>query len=178
MAQRFSLIPELIDGIVAGLRARTGFRDPSSAESGITVYDGPEWIGGQDTDLLGFVVIGYGGEDLESRGVEDAPNPMPQSTEIRAISPAAVKEQDVEVPCVAYFWSGDGSVSTVRAGVFAIVAQVEQWLSDNPKCGVAVQADNAQVIHATATGSHEFRQYVDPGPRAVVEFTITAKTRT
>ena len=178
MASRFSLLPDLIDSVVAGLRATSGFRAPSSSASGITVYDGPEWIGGQATDPDGYVIIGYGGENLERRGVGDDPNPQRLESQIRSISPAALKEQDVELPCVAFAWSGGSDMSATRLQAFAIVDLVEAWLTANPRAGVATGSGGTQVLWAKLTGSHSLSQYTESGVRAVVEFTITAKTRT
>lgn len=179
MATRFSLIPQVIDGLVAGMRASSGFRAPDGTGDGVTVYDGPEWIGVSGKDPEGRLIVGYGGEDLEVHGDDEAPNAIQQDTEIRAISTSAPRDQMVVVPCVAYAWLGYEDASAARTAVFAVVDAVESWLTSNPRCNVATQADGSQVMHATASGSHEFRQYrVGGGSRAVVEFTITAKTRT
>lgn len=181
MATVYSLIPDVLDGLVTGLRAATGFRSPTSSSDGVTVYDGPEWVGANADDPDGFVVVGYGGEDLESRGVGDDPGPaVSGDTQVRSISTAASKEQDLEVPCVVYTWSGaEEDVSALRSSAFDALAAVEVWLTANPRLGVTPGASNEQVLWATATGSHSLRQYKEGGGvRCVVEFTITVRTRT
>lgn len=78
-----------------------------------------------------------------------------------------------------YVWSGDLSFSSLRSTAFGVVDLVEQWLTANPRCGVATGAHNEQVLWVTATGSHELRQYRDGGKSVVViPFTLTVRTRT
>lgn len=179
MATLFSLIPDVLDGIVTGLRASTGFRGPDDSADGVTVYDGPEWTGQQAEDRDGFLIVGYGGEDLESRKPEEGATSVTGESQVRSISTSAYKEQSDEIPCVLYAWSGDLSFSALRTSAFAVVDAVEQWLTDNPRCGVAAGAHNEQVLWATATGTHELRQYRDGGKSVVViPFTITVRTRT
>ncbi len=173
---RASLIPDVLDGIVTGLRAATGFRSPTSTSDGITVYDGPEFTARQGMDRSGFVVIGYGGEDLEQP--DDGPNDPAVSTDtsVRAIATTSPKEHEDDIDCAAFYSLGSVDSSACRLAAFAIVDAVDTWLRANAKAGFTASGLN-QVFHVQIVAL-EFQQYVAGGSRAVVRFTLRVKSRT
>lgn len=177
-----SLIPTVLDAVVAGLRAySTGdvtFRSPVSSASGVTVYDGPEWrLPATDPD--GFLVIGYGGEDLDDRADdgEQGADVVTGDQQVRAIATSSPKQQaDDQIECVAFWRSGSVDTSQARAQAWAIVDAVDTFLRADPKVGVTASAAG-QVMWVQLT-SRSMSQWLNSGSRCAVRFTLTAHTRT
>ena len=173
---RVSLTPEVIDGIVAGLRARAGWRGPDDSTEGTTVYDGPEFTTTDATHPDGFVVIGYGGEDLDDRE-GDPDDAMSGEVNVAAMATTSPKDVSDEIECAAWFGLGSVDVSGARSAVFAIVDDFDTWLRANARATVA-PGSGAQVNHVQVTGT-SLRQYIrDGGSRASVRFTIRLQSRT
>ncbi len=179
---RSSLVPQVIDAIVAGLRTYSTtdvtFRGPTSSASGVTVYDGPEWRA-PATDPHGFVVIGYGGEDLTERDPsgEEGSESMAGGQQVRAIAASSPKEQPQdEIECVAYYFTGSVDTSTAREKAWQMVDAVDTFLRADPKVGISASADG-QVMWVQLT-SRSMSQWLASGSRCAVRFTLTAYTRT
>ncbi len=179
---RASLVPQVIDAIVAGLRAYSTtdvtFRGPTSSTSGVTVYDGPEWRA-PATDPNGFVVIGYGGEDLDERADdgETGSESMSGANGVRGMATTRPRDQLADdVECVAFYRSGSVDSSTAREKAWQMVDAVHSWLQANPTCGVATTT-NGQVVRVHVT-ARSMDQWLNSGSRCAVRFTISAQTRT
>ena len=174
---RVSLVPDVIDGIVAGLRAASGFRAPTSSADGITVFDGPEFIGSNDTEPDGFVVIGYGGEDLEARDDTDADDAATGEVSLAGQATSSPKDNADEIECVAWYGTGGVHVSATRLAAFAIVDAVDTWLRPNARAGVLPSSSG--YVHQCQVTASSLRQYViDGNSRAVVRFTIRVLAKT
>lgn len=180
---RASLVPEIVDALLAGLRAYSTadvtFRGPTSSASGVTVYDGPEFRA-YSSDPSGFVVVGYGGEDLDERDPDGEPGAesMQGAQDVRAIATSSPKEQPQdEIECVAFAWDGSAkAVASVRESAWQMVDAVDTYLRANPKVGIAASADG-QVMWVQLT-ARSMSQWLNSGARCAVRFTLTAHTRT
>lgn len=173
---RVSLTPDVIDGIVAGLRARTGWRGPTDPTEGITVYDGPEFTTTSATHPDGFVVIGWGGEDLEARE-GDPDDGITADLTTATMSAAEPKDVDENLQCVAYYGVGSVDVAGTRRAAYALVDGVETWLRTNDRAGVAV-LPGGHVHWARVVSTSMRQEIVDGGSRVTIRFAITFKSRT
>lgn len=180
---RASLVPEIVDAVLAGLRsystADVTFRGPTSSTSGVTVYDGPEVRDHNDSPVGTFVIIGYGGEDLDPvmADGEQGSEAMSGVQQVRGMATSRPKDQlQDDIECVALSWSGSPNPSAVRSKAWDAVDAVHSWLQANPTAGIATTADGQVVrIHIT---SRSMSQWFSSGARCAVRFTISAQTRT
>lgn len=176
---KVSLVPQILDALVSGLRAYTGgtvtFRAPDGSADGVTVYDGPEWLVGTRRDADGFVVIGYGGEDLEARPADASGSSGSGSTSVRAISTESLKDHEDEFDCVAV--ATDSTPSAARLAAHAMADALDSFLRTDPTLGIATSADG-QVFHVQVTERPELRQWVSDQFWCALVVTLTAKTRT
>lgn len=180
---RASLVPQILDALVAGLRgystAEVTFRAPTASSDGVTVYDGPEWLAYDGPDRAGFVVIGYGGEDVDDRPADGDPGDPAAagSQDVRAIATSSPKEQpEDEIECVAVYGTGALDTATARSVAWQVVDAVDTFLRANAKVGIAPSADG-QVMWVQLT-SRSMTQWLNSGSRCAVRFTLTAHTRT
>jgi hypothetical protein len=186
---RASLVPQVLDALVAGLRVYStvemAFRAPTGVASGVTVYDGPEWLAYDGPDPDGFVVVGYGGEDLDVRGSrttarsgDDEGDPsVSGSQDVRAMATSSPKEQPQDdIECVAVYGSGAVDTAVSRTAAWRIVDAVDTFLRADPKLGIAASADG-QVMWVQLT-SRSMTQWLSSGSRCAIRFTLTAYTRT
>jgi hypothetical protein len=180
---RASLVPQILTAVVAGLRTYSTpdvtFRAPTSSATGATVYDGPEWRAYDGPDAAGWLVIGWGGEDVDIRPTDgEQPDPaMSGSQDVRAIATSSPREQPQdEIECVAVYGAGALDTATARAKAWALVDAVHSFLTADPKVGIVPSADG-QVMWVQLT-SRSTTQWINSGSRCAVRFTITAYTRT
>lgn len=115
--------PEVVDALVALLRAETGYRAPLSPGSGVPVYDGPQ----ADSDVLtepSALVIGWSpGNDAGEIRLEP-----------RGATAARTRDEASRVRCVAV--ASSGNMKAARDAAFAILATVETVTRTNPDLGL------------------------------------------
>ena len=98
---RITWAPEVIDGVLAALRALDGYRAPTDTTDGVTVYDGPEAL--YYGDLSGsYVIVGYGGEDTIDPG-DPSDDASEGTVSVRALAPTSPKENAESLRCLAVY---------------------------------------------------------------------------
>lgn len=180
---RASLIPQILDALVAGLRSysttEVTFRAPTSIGEGTAVYDGPEWRAYEGPDLDGWLVIGWGGEPVDERPAlgERGDVVMGGGSEVRAIATSSPKAQPEDgISCVAVYSGGDIDTAGARSKAWQIVDAVDSYLRADPKVGIAPSADG-QVLWVQVT-ARSMEQWLNAGSWCSITFTLTASTRT
>lgn len=156
----------VVDGLVAAMRARSGFQAPSSIGSDVIVFDGPE-VDNRPEDVDAYLVIGVPGDGPQSGDrsgqVDHAFGPM-----------ASTRPRDETglVECRAVAQLGDVDTSGARTAALALVAAVEDQLRTTPTLGL----DPAWMRWAAVT-RHELRQYLSGGSVCEIDFTVSFLTR-
>ncbi len=174
---RITWAPEVIDGVLAAVRALDGYRAPTDTTDGVTVLDGPEALYYGDDLGSSYVIVGYGGEDTFDPGDQSA-DASSGDVSVRAIAPTSPKEEAAELEFLAVYRSGDVNVSAARTAVVQIGSDVDTALRAAPRVGVTADSSGAQVLWAQVT-AWSLRSYLR-GTDLVAElrFTVSYSTRT
>lgn len=144
-----TLAPEILDGLVTALRARTGYRGPTDMTSGVTVYDGPEFLRYQSTGTS-YVIVGYGGEDtVEAGDISD--DATRGDVSVRAIATTSPKRDEASIDFLCQYAAGDFDVAAARMAVRDIGNDVDSTLRSDPKLGIA-PGSSGQVLWVQVTG--------------------------
>ena len=155
---------EVVDALVATMRATSGYRSPTSTSSGITVYDGPEvLLSGEPAGS--FLVIG---STKEVSGADYAG----RSGQTSATFGNRSRDEAGTIVCQAVAQSGDVDVKAVRDAALAVMGDVED----------ALRADNGQGVNTgyyclVEQGDATISQYVTGGAVCEIEFMVTYKAR-
>jgi hypothetical protein len=162
---------QVIDGLLATLRAASGFRDPAVDSTAAGVYDGPEaplyeGVVPQED----FVVVGWSG--LGDGPVESA------VTEQTAISIGnREREETGRIPCLAVAQTGDteyGTAKAMRDAALALVAGAEAAIRSDPWLGIT----GLRALVVQFEGVTSLQQLAsDDGMACWVEFAVTYTAR-
>lgn len=150
-----SVVPALIDALLTEARA---------ALTDVRVYD---VVGGID-DPGNYLMVG-----IEDPLSEDA-DFSADSKQAWANATYTARDEEGEIACCAVAWNGDGNegAKAARDAVYAIVADVETVLRENPSLGVA------GVLWTSCLTSGQLRQIPgESGAGAVLAFRITFRAR-
>ena len=173
---RITWAPEVIDGVLAALRALDGYRAPTDTTDGVTVYDGPEAL--YYGDLSGsYVIVGYGGEDTIDPG-DPSDDASEGTVSVRALAPTSPKENAESLRCLAVYQTGDADVSAARTAVVAIGSAVDGALRAAPRVGVTPDSGGAQVLWVQVTDLALRNYFRGTLLIAELRFTLTYSTRT
>lgn len=164
---------QVIDALVNGLGATTGFRPSFSEEyaTATTVWDGPEWQVVEDHGAGGNVVIGYSGP----RGARSA-----SATSTWAAGPIAgtnrPREEVTQVNCFATA-QRHGTPRGARNEAIAIVSAVAAFCRSDPSLGINTSGTIGGVSTLTSLTAGSIVQFADRGFTCEIDFTITYKAR-
>lgn len=164
---------QVIDAMVAGLGATTGFRPSASEEyaTATTVWDGPEWQLVEDHGPGGHVVIGYSGP----RGSK-----QPSVTSSWESGPIAgtnrPRNETAQVNCFATA-QRHATAKGARNEVIAIVTAVAAFCRADPSLGINTAGTIGGISTLTFLSGGSLVQFADRGCTAEFEFTITYKAR-
>ncbi len=174
---RITWAPEVIDGVLAAVRALDGYRAPTDTTDGITVYDGPEARFYGDLDGS-YLIVGYGGEDELDPGDPSSEASAGDITIRTMASPSRPKANTDTLECLAVYQTGDFNVSAARTAVVTIGSQVDTALRNAPRVGTSTDSSGAQVIQVYVS-SWSLRNYLR-GTLLIAElrFTVTYSTHT
>lgn len=167
-------VPGVIDTVVTGMRATTGYRTPGDTGTGFPVFDGPELYLHELPNTVGYLVIGY---------VDDPSEPSPSSESMFAqgpMGPQHSRDETATISCLASASHGDaddGSASAIRALTVGIMGDVANYCRINPSLGL----DTSGVVggirtRAFVTAGTMF-QYLNGGVVCDWVFTITYQAR-
>lgn len=136
-----SALPRIIDGLVTLMRARTGYRSPTSAATtGVVVYDSLEYLLQDDAPAQSYVVIGQvavnpdeseSGQNFGQSGQTEGPFGTTRPRDEHGI---------LQGVCVCQLHEADlvGAVKRSRDGAYAQLADIELVLRADPTVGGAV----------------------------------------
>ncbi|MFC8658454.1 hypothetical protein ACFUCT_25105 [Streptomyces parvus] len=148
-----SRVPELIDALVAALRA-----DP--ALKGVEVTDGPEVT---ETGAPDWLVVGFDGDP--DGGFQAA------QTLGGWASLATGREEQIEVPVAAVASRGDTDVRAARMRVYEIGARLEALLAADPGVGL-------RSLEVAIEASQLFQPQTDQGVQARLLLTVAGRAFT
>lgn len=178
MAGEGSALHVVLSAVVAGLRARPGYRAPWATGDGTTVYDSVEVMLSDESERS-LLVIGYPGTDGAGEVGEAG---QTQAT----LSTAPTRTEVGSVRCLAVVQTGDheiepadvgpGLIPELRGEAFALLDDVAAFLRANPALGLMPTYPH---LHAQIGGVPAFRPYVRDAAGAVaeVEFEIGYQAR-
>ena len=168
---RATFAPYVIDALLTAMRARTGYRSPTSTTTGITVYDSVE-IFTEETFPTSYLVIGWSGDQRDAP-TESAAAPI----SVRAIATTSPKEEaQTTIACRAAYQIGDVAPAAARLAATAIVDEVDTVLRLDPKIGIT-PSSAGQVMWVQLT-EVRMTQFVSSGSVCIVDFTLTISART
>lgn len=151
----------VVSGLVAALRAATGFRGPTETGADIVVFDGAVVGGGS---FATAVVIGGNGDP------EDVQRPVRFQTGWHDMD--LTMDEQGTIQCAVIVWSGDANLDTFsdqRTSAFAILEDADQALR------ASVDAANlsvTQLLWLHVSGGELAQGISDRGTRTVLSFTI------
>lgn len=160
-----TLWPQVVDGLVAGMRATAGYQAPTSTGSGVPVYDSTD-PGTTNQNDEKFLVIAWPGDPdspAEAGTWEQTPGPM---------ATTRPKDEAGTVECMAIAQNGDMNPKTVRDWAFAVVADVERLCRAQQVPCLGVQG----VLWAFVRAGR-FSPYMNEGATAELQFTVTYLAR-
>jgi len=142
MATYSTALPRIIDGLVTMMRARSGYRSPTStSNTGIVVYDSLEVLLQDDIGAHNYIVIGQPAMDDFSDGITGVNLGQGGQTEGPFGTNRPRDERGIiQGNAVAQIGDGDlnGSVKACRDLAFSMVADIEQVLRADPTVNGAV----------------------------------------
>lgn len=164
---------QVIDAIVTGLGATTGFRLSTTDvyTEATTVWDGPEWQVVDDNGPGGHVVIGYSGP----RGGRS-----PSATTSWDAGPiAGTNRPRDEVTQLNCFVTAQRHATArgARNEAITIVSAVAAFCRADPSLGINTAGTIGGVRNLTFVTNGNVVQFSDRGFNCEIEFTITYKTR-
>jgi hypothetical protein len=135
-------MPRIMDGIVTLMRARTGYRSPTSTSAtGIVVYDSLEVLLQNDSPASQYIVIGQNAMDDFSDGISGVMMGESGQTEGPFGTNRPRDERGIiQGNCVCQLGEGDqnASVKLARDRAFAMLADIELVLRADPTVNGAV----------------------------------------
>lgn len=167
-----SMWPVVVDALVTGMRATSGYRAPTTASASIPVYDGQELMVTAEVPVS-WLVIGWSGDP-------DSPDQQGQAGQAAAaMATTRPREELGEISCQAVCQGGrgdlSGSAKGARDGAFAVLADVERFLRADPTLGIPIGAAG-QVLWAQIT-SLTPTQFSDGGHVCAVAFAVSYRAR-
>jgi hypothetical protein len=166
---------QVIDALIAGVRALPGHRAPDGTVSGadlVTVYDGPEIRSTDDAIDESWVVIGWSGS-----GPDDL-NPAAQVNLSRGPIAATNRPRNevVTISCLASARRGE-STKAARDLVTAELDAVAGLLRSDPSLGINTAGTIGGVRTIAYVTAGTLSQYLLDGYVAEWEFTVTYESR-
>jgi hypothetical protein len=160
-----SRLPAVIDGLVAALRATSGYRDPETAVSGIPVFDGPQY-GISGDRVATWLCVGWSGDP-------DAPEDAGDAAQTIAALGNRQREEIGTIKMRAVSSSGDRDMRARRDAAFAAMGTVEQLCRTTPQLGL----DPAWMREAQIADRYRWRQHYDEGAVCELDFTVEYRAR-
>lgn len=160
-----SRLPYVIDGLVAALRATTGYRDPETALPGIPVFDGPEYGITADRAFT-WLCVGWSGDP-------DTPEDAGDAGQVIAALGNRQREETGAIRLRAVSSSGDRDMKACRDAAFAVMGTVEQLCRTTPQLGL----DPAWMREAQIADRYRLRQSYDSGAVFELDFTVGYRAR-
>jgi hypothetical protein len=165
---------QVVDGLLAVMRARSGYRAPSTASDDIPVFDGPQ-VAALEENTTRFLVIGWAGDVPGDRDSGTAGQQL-----IALASSNRPTEENGTVSCLAVAQIGDQDPATVRAQALAIIGDVDTALRGQPAgptLGIDPGTGNGQLLWALVGDQARVTQYSAGGSVCEIEFSVVYKAR-
>lgn len=162
--------PQVVDALVAVMRATTGYQAPGATGSGIPVYDGPEMLLSEDRPSV-LLVVGWSGDSANL----DEPGSAGESSTVMAAT-TRPKDEDGKVACRAIAQIGDGEIGgpkSARDLAFAVVDDVRAAL----RVGASAPTLGVSTVRWAQITEHRMSQWLNRGPVCQVDFTVSYKAR-
>jgi len=160
---------QVVDALVARMRATNGFEGPQDTGDSIRVYDGPE-IDADTNEVTQYLVIGLpadGPGEGESGTTSQTPGPM--------ATPRPRDEAGV-ILCRAAAQLGDVNSKGARDACLAILAAVETELRA-PFDGPTVGLSTPRLVVQMESSTQPIRQYILAGSCCEIDFSLKYETR-
>lgn len=157
-------LPYVIDALVDGLRALTGYRAPDEA-SGTPVFDGPEYAITGDMPVT-WVAVGWSGDP-------DAPQTGADGGQVIASLGNRSREETGLVRMRVVSQAGDRDMKARRDAAFAVMADVENLVRTDPLIGL----DPVWMREAEIGDRYTIQQEFAEGPVCIVDFAVTYRAR-
>lgn len=160
--------PDVVNALIALMRATSGYRDPAALGSEIPVFDSFA-VGRTEQPVDAYLVIAWAGDPdaLEDGG---------DSGQTIATLGNNTRDETATVRCraVAQYGTGAGPIdpSAARTAAFAIAGAVEALLRTNPTLGIT-----APRMLARFGQFESIQQWANEGPCCGLTFTVVYQTR-
>lgn len=165
---------QVIDALVAQLRAQPGFRSKWTygTNPDTTVWDGPEWQNSEDHAPGAHVVIGFGGLDRDDRQPAATANwtAGPMASSVRA------RQETGTIACMAICDRAD-TPKIARDTVFAVASMVAQLDRLDPALGIDTSETIGGVRTVVTVTAGVLTQWAREGFTATQAFTVSYETR-
>lgn len=168
-------VAQVIDTLVAGLRATSGFRSPTSASTvpGLTtVYDSSEVWTTDDRDGQSVLVIGYASDEPDDQ------TPIAESTFTRGpiAVPARPRDEVSVIRCRAIV-DGRETPKLARDAALATIEAVAAFCRVDPSLGLNTSGTVGGVRTIAYVTAGDLIQYLVRGHTAEWAFDVSFSTR-
>jgi hypothetical protein len=168
-------VAQVIDALVTGMRATTGFRSPTSASTtaGLTtVYDSSEVWTTDDRDGQSLLIIGYSDADADNQ----AATAESSFTRGPIAVPARPRDEVAVIHCRAIA-DGRETPKIARDATLTTIAAVSAFCRADPSLGINTSdtVGGVRTIAYVTTG--DLLQYLNRGHTAEWAFDVSFSTR-
>lgn len=168
-------VAQVIDRLIAGMRATAGFRGPADASTVaglVTVYDSSEVWTTDDRDGQNLLVIGYTGPDPD----DQTPSAETSFSRGPIAIPARPRDEAGIVHCRA-ICDGADTPQLARNGAMATIEAVSAFCRTDPSLGLNTSGTVGGVRTIAYVTAGDLLQYLSRGHTAEWAFDVSFSTR-
>lgn len=168
-------VGQVIDALIAGMRATTGFRgpnDPSTVAGLTTVFDSSEVWTTDDRDGQSFLVVGYAGDDPE----DDVPVATTAFTRGPIAVPARPRDELATIHCRAIA-DGKETPKIARDAALLILSAVSAFCRADPSLGINTSDTVGGVRTIAYVTAGDLLAYAHNGHTAEWSFDVSFSSR-